>query len=408
MEKVILFGAGGYSDNIRIMLNCKADVVGYLDDSKTGSYHGLKILGSKVEDISNYDNYSYFVCVGDICDRKRIFEYLNSMNLNIINVVSEHAYVSPDAKIGKGNYIAPGAKILADVEIGDNNYIGTSAIIEHGSRIGNNCRIASGAILNGEAIVGNEVFFGSNAMCIECLNIGVGSTVGGGAVVINDVPDNVTVVGNPARIIKKKEREKIVIIGAGQQGRNCKRLANELLIDVVAFVDEYESDYVEGIKVYRKIEDIANYDKFKYIIGIGDINVRRRYVDEINRLSLDSITLIDPHAVIEKGAKIGKGNYIYKLATVYASATIGDHNIINSGTILATDSVIGNNCNICFGSVICGDCHVGDDSVVGYNAEISSGFNIGKDVVVEANSVIRRNVNDGEYVSGIEKEKDND
>lgn len=43
---------------------------------------------------------------------------------------------------------------------------------------------------------------GVGASIKQNITIGKWSIVGAGAVVINDVPDNVVVVGNPAKIIK--------------------------------------------------------------------------------------------------------------------------------------------------------------------------------------------------------------
>ena len=44
---------------------------------------------------------------------------------------------------------------------------------------------------------------GSNATVMCGITVGTCSIVGAGSVVINDVPDNVIVAGNPARVIKK-------------------------------------------------------------------------------------------------------------------------------------------------------------------------------------------------------------
>jgi len=197
---------------------------------------------------------------------------------------------------------------------------------------------------------------------------------------------------------------KLVILGAGQQGRICKRLAEELNIEVVAFVDNYVEGKVEGVKIYTEIEEVPNYKEMKYIVAIGDIGARRKFINQIDKLELDPITLIDPSAQIEEGAEIGKGNYIYKFVTVYKSAKIGDHNIINTKSLIATDAVIGNNCNICMGANVCGGCHVGDNSTVGYNSTIVSGYNVGENVKVEGNSIVYMDVPDNQYVHGIVKE----
>ena len=52
--------------------------------------------------------------------------------------------------------------------------------------IGDNVKICGGAIVIGKIMIGNNV------------------TIGAGAVVTKDIPDDCVVVGNPARIIKKK------------------------------------------------------------------------------------------------------------------------------------------------------------------------------------------------------------
>ena len=51
----------------------------------------------------------------------------------------------------------------------------------------------------------DEVFLGSGATVNGQLQIKKQSIIGSGSVVIRDVKSNVTVVGNPARVIKERE-----------------------------------------------------------------------------------------------------------------------------------------------------------------------------------------------------------
>ena len=51
--------------------------------------------------------------------------------------------------------------------------------------------------------VGDNVLIGANAVVIEGIQIGSGSVVAAGAIVTQDVPENVVVAGVPARIIKE-------------------------------------------------------------------------------------------------------------------------------------------------------------------------------------------------------------
>jgi maltose O-acetyltransferase len=51
--------------------------------------------------------------------------------------------------------------------------------------------------------IGNDVWIGGGAIICPGVQVGNGVVIGAGAVVTKDIPDNVFVGGNPARIIKE-------------------------------------------------------------------------------------------------------------------------------------------------------------------------------------------------------------
>ncbi len=104
---------------------------------------------------------------------------------------------------GMGLIAMPSVHIGDNVTMGCNVLVNTGAIIEHDCAIGDHVHIAPGAILCGNATVGEGAHIGAGAVVRQGIHIGAWAVVGCGAVVIKDVQDGVTVVGNPARPIRR-------------------------------------------------------------------------------------------------------------------------------------------------------------------------------------------------------------
>ena len=59
--------------------------------------------------------------------------------------------------------------------------------------------------------MGDDVWIGGNSVILPGITIGNNSVVGAGSVVTKDVPEDVVVAGNPAKVIKnitEQEKEK--------------------------------------------------------------------------------------------------------------------------------------------------------------------------------------------------------
>ncbi|MBS6559183.1 MAG: NeuD/PglB/VioB family sugar acetyltransferase [Clostridiales bacterium] len=206
MKKLILIGAGGHSKSVVDSIEkLQYKLCGFIDENKKGVHLGLPIFGTQIEDIPNYKEFSYFVSIGDVGYRKMWFDKIIDKGLNVINIIDSSAIISSSARIGIGNFVGKMAVINADAEIGNNNIINTKALIEHECKVGDHNHLSTNSVINGNVIVEDSIFMGSSSVCNGQLKIGHGSVIGSGSVIIEDVPEMVTVVGVPARVIKRRD-----------------------------------------------------------------------------------------------------------------------------------------------------------------------------------------------------------
>ena len=129
-------------------------------------------------------------------------------DIELATVQHPAAIVSPGAVLGAGTFIGPGAVVGPGARIGRAGIVNSGAIVEHDCRIGVNVHIAPRAVLSGGVSIGDHTLVGVGSTVLQGLNIGSRSIIGAGACVISDQPDDVTVVGVPARTITNSPGER--------------------------------------------------------------------------------------------------------------------------------------------------------------------------------------------------------
>lgn len=198
MKKVIIFGSGGQARVVASILlaNKKYQLVGFVDPF--AKHPQEKIFGLPIR--KDYKGTAGFIVgIGNNQTRAKRFKQLKKLGLKPIVAIHPTADIGRDVIIGDGTVVNMGAIIATQVIIGQNCIINSGAIVEHEDKIGNHVHIAPGVALAGRVVVKDYAFLGIRSVVKDYQTIGKKAVVGAGAVVVKDVPDNITVVGIPAR-----------------------------------------------------------------------------------------------------------------------------------------------------------------------------------------------------------------
>ena len=208
---VALLGASGHAKVIIEILEESREfaIAGCLcPDAQMQDLLGYPILGSDemLPVLFERGVRHAFVAVGDNRLRRKLLVVVRALGFQPINAISTRATVSPRAILGWGVAIMPGVVVNVDTVIEDGTILNTVATVDHDCRIGACAHVAPGSNLAGNVTLGEGVFLGTGSHVVPGVSIGEWTVVGAGATVICDLPDRVTAVGVPARVIKKNSK----------------------------------------------------------------------------------------------------------------------------------------------------------------------------------------------------------
>ena len=175
----------------------------YYTEKNTVKLNPFKLIYLGFEGDSSFEewnkNYSFVLGIGDNLLRQKTANLILSNNKTIQNVIHPSASISELIALGQGNFIARNVSINPFAKIGNHCILNTTCIIEHECVIADAAHIAPGAVLAGNVSVGERSFIGANSIVKEGVIIGSDVIIGAGSVVVKNILDGKTMVGNPLR-----------------------------------------------------------------------------------------------------------------------------------------------------------------------------------------------------------------
>jgi sugar O-acyltransferase (sialic acid O-acetyltransferase NeuD family) len=207
---LLVYGASGHGKVIidAVIKEGNHRVVGIIDDDPKlwkGAFCGYRVIGGEsVIKGEAYRNCKLILAVGDNAARKKLWRTINALGYELACAVHPSAQIGRNVFIGVGTVIMANTAINSGTKIGENTIINTGSTIDHDCVLEDYVHITPGAHLAGNVHVGELTHIGIGASVIQGVKIGRNVIIGAGAAVIDDLPDNVTAVGVPAKVIKKQ------------------------------------------------------------------------------------------------------------------------------------------------------------------------------------------------------------
>lgn len=211
----IILGAGGHAAVLAdALLATDARVLGFADSDLTrhgAMLCGLPVLGGD-DVLSSYDPRSILLVngLGSLDNRapsarSRLQQTFTAHGWYFATVIHPDACVSRFARLGSGVQVMAGCVVQTDACIGDGAIINTRAVIEHHTTVGAWSHVAPGATVCGHVQLGEFCHVGAGAVIRQGVQLGAQCLIGAGAAVVKDCPDNVVLVGVPARPLEMKQ-----------------------------------------------------------------------------------------------------------------------------------------------------------------------------------------------------------
>ena len=207
--EVVIAGAGGSGLKVvQILEDLGREPVGFVDDNPDlwgTDFFGYPVLGGP--DAVKGKHVGAVCPIGGPANRKRMVDRLRAYDVEFPSVVHPSAQVSSRARVGQGNVFSQNVVIQPGATIGDFNTFNIGAIVGPLAEVGDFCTVNAVVMIASESVVSDFCYIGMGAKILQRTMLAQGTVVGANAFVNRPSEPWSTVVGLPARTVKRSAHE---------------------------------------------------------------------------------------------------------------------------------------------------------------------------------------------------------
>lgn len=212
---IVLIGGGtqlSYSIDIIEKQNLHK-IVGIIDSQqKIGEIlYDYAVIGRQEqinELVIQYKIEGCVITIGDNWSRKIVYDQIRDIapSLRWPNVLHPSAIIAKNVEFGIGILAMAGTIFNSNAYLGSFTNYFTNCNVEHDCYVDDFASISAGVVLGGKVKIGKYSAIALHATIFDRLTIGENSVVGAASLVTKDLPDNVLAYGNPAKIVRYREK----------------------------------------------------------------------------------------------------------------------------------------------------------------------------------------------------------
>lgn len=198
---------------------------------------------------------------------------------------------------------------------------------------------------------------------------------------------------------------KLIIIGAGGHGKVVADIASLCGYSEICFLaDSCDASEIMGYRVLGGTELIPELEG-DFIVAIGAASVRRRFIEQLEALGKNIVTLVHPAATVSSTATLGTGTVVVAGAVINPDTKIGKGSIINTCASVDHDNILGDFVHVSVGAHLAGGVSVGDDAWIGVGAAVNNGISICGGCMIGSGAVVVRDITESGTWVGVPARK---
>jgi sugar O-acyltransferase (sialic acid O-acetyltransferase NeuD family) len=215
-RQIAVYGAGGFAREVAwLVQTCNSggeryQIVCFIDDNQIT--HGTMLNDVPVVSLKSarqqFPQASVVGGIGTPKTRQHVMEKADALGFEFETIIHPRVERSPWIEIGAGTVICAGNILTTNIILGQHVQINLDCTIGHDVVMGDYATLAPGVHISGCVHLGRRVYVGTGAVIIngtqeEPIVVEDDVVIGAGACVTKSIPAGLTVVGVPAKPLKR-------------------------------------------------------------------------------------------------------------------------------------------------------------------------------------------------------------